>query len=110
MTPFTPYLRICLRRRMQGATSANAGCNVGECRVQRRRMQGALHFRTNREILYTKISFPILNVLKGKGNGIGSGSVFVQPEGFDEIFSLKVFKKFNDDVLCIAFFIATDIF
>ena len=90
---------------MQGATSANAGCNVGECRVH-----FIFHFRTNREILYTKISFPILNVLKGKGNGIGSGSVFVQPEGFDEIFSLKVFKKFNDDVLCIAFFIATDIF
>ena len=57
-----------------------------------------------------RFSFLILIILKGKGNGVGSGSIFVHTEGFDKIFSLKVFKKFNDDVSGIAFFIATDIF
>ena len=73
-------------------------------------MQGALHFRTNREILYTKISFPILNVLKGKENGIGSGSVFINLECLNKILRLEVLKKLNHDITSVAFFIATDIF
>ena len=47
--------------------------------------------------------------LESEGNGIGFSSVFIDLKIFDELLCLKVFKKLNNNIASVAFFIAASV-